>query len=133
MCHCPHSLDARSFQDHPLSLFPPTTTCESLAFLEDLGHIFLYFMIILFSWPHFFPSVLLSRLVLGPSPIGIVSACFWSYPSTRKQSTLHIIEKGGWEGNQPGLCFVYSGAFFSNPSSSFVRCEYAFSFHRYFK
>ena len=115
MCHCPHSLDASSFQ-YPLhSLFPSFTTSESLAFLEDLGHIFLHFMFILFSWPHPFPFVFLSRLVLGPSPIGIVSACFWSYPSTRKQSTLQIIEGGDRRETNRGYVLFTLG-FFSNPS-----------------
>ena len=76
----------------------------------SLCYIFLYFMFIPLSCPHF-PPVLLLRLVLGPSPIGIASACFWSYLSTKKQSTLHIIEVGGWEGNKSGLCFVYLNFF----------------------
>ena len=114
------------FKILPIPYFSPFTTCESLAFLEDLGRIFLYFMIILFSRPHPCPSILLSRLVLGPSPIGIVSACFWSYLSTRKQSILHIIE-GGMGGKPTGVMFCLLWGFFSNPSSSFVRCIYAIS------
>ena len=61
-------------------------------------------MFIPFSWPHSFTVCFLSRLVLGPSPIGRVSACFWSYPSTRKQSTLHIIE-AGMGGKPTGFMF----------------------------
>ena len=48
---------------------------------------------------------------LGSSPIGRVSACFWSYPSTRKQSTLHIIE-GGMGGKPTGFIFCLLWGFF---------------------
>ena len=98
MCHGPQSLDVSSFQDPPHSLFlfsHPFTTCESLTFLEDLGHIFLYFMFIPVSCPPPFPACSLTPISLRPflyrDSFGVF---FWSYLSTRKQSTLHIIEVG---------------------------------------
>ena len=132
MCHCPSSLDASSFQDPPHSLFLFLTLLTLVSpwpFLKILVTHFCISCSFSFFWPSPFPSVLLSRLVLGPSPIGIVSACFWSYTSTRKQSTLYIIEVG-MGGKPPGFIFCLLWGVFSNPSSSFIRCIDGISFHR---
>ena len=103
MCHCPHSLDASSFQDPPHSLFLFLTPLPLVSPWPFFFRILVTYFCISCSFP--FPDpVLLPRIVLGPSPIGIASACFWSYPSTRKQSTLHIIE-GGMGGKPTGFMF----------------------------
>ena len=65
-----------------------------------------------------FPFVLLSRVVLGPSLMGIVSACSWAL--SRYQKTVDSQQHRRGDGKKPtGLMFCLLWGFFSNPSSSF--------------
>ena len=115
---------------NPCFFFHPFTTCESRTFLRILVD---YFCIpCSFPFPDRppFPFVILSRVVLGPSSIGMVSACFWALSRYQKTVDSPQHRSGGWEGNQPGLCFVYSGAFSPISHHPFTRCIYAISFRR---
>ena len=97
-------------------------------FFDDLGRIFLYFMFIFPDRPPF-PFVLLSRLVLEFSPIGIVSACFWAL--SRYQKTVNSPQhRRGMGGKPTGFMSCLPKGFFSNPSSSFTHCIYTISFYR---
>ena len=77
-----------------------------------------------------FPFVLLSRVVLGPSPIAIVLACFWALSRYQKTVDSPQHRRGGWDRNQSDLCFVYSGAFSPIPHHPFTHGIYAISFRR---
>ena len=97
MCHCLHRLDARSFQHPPHSLFfflLPSPLVSPWSFLRIVVtylsfHVYSLFLAALFPVIFF-----LSRLIFRFFPYRDSSACFWSYLSTKKQSTLHIIEVG---------------------------------------
>ena len=77
-----------------------------------------------------FPFVLLSRVALGPSPIGIVSACFWALSGYQKTVDSPQHRSGdGKETNRVMFCLLW-GLFSPIPHHPFTRCTYAISFRR---
>ena len=77
-----------------------------------------------------FPFVLLSRVVLGPSPIGIVSVCFWAL--SRYQKTVDSPQHRRGDGRETNRVYVLftQGLFSPIPHHPFTRCIYAISFRR---
>ena len=78
----------------------------------------------------FFPFVLLSRVVLGPSPLGIVSACFLAL--SRYQKTVDSPQHRSGDGRETNRIYVLFtlGPFSPITYHPFTRCIYAISFRR---
>ena len=131
MCHCPHHLDVGSPQDPPHTQFPFLTL---LPIVSPGPFLRIAYFCIPCSFPFPgrppFPFVLLSRVVLGPSPIGIVSACFWDL--SRYQKTVDSPQHRSWDGRETNRVYVLFtlGPFSPIPHHPFTRGIYAISFRR---
>ena len=132
VCHCPHHLHVSSTQDTPHSQFLFLTLLPLVSPGPFLLILVAYFCISCsspFLTDPLFRWFLLSRLVIGLSPIGIVSACFGAL--SRYQKTVNSPQHRRGDGRETNRVYVlFTLGLFSPISHHLSLAVYVISFYR---